>query len=50
VTVIAQDPRRLGQVAADLLFTRIADPDMPPQVSYVDSTLVQRGSGEIPPR
>lgn len=50
VTVIAQDPRRLGQVAADLLFTRIADPDMPAQVSYVDSTLLQRGSGEIPPR
>lgn len=49
VTVIAQDPRRLGQVAADLLFTRIADPDLEPQITYVESHLVQRGSGEIPP-
>jgi len=47
VTVIAQDPRRLGQVAAELLFSRIADPDLEPQIRFVDSQLVQRGSGEI---
>lgn len=50
VSVIAQDPRRLGQVAAEMLFARIADPDIEPQVSFVNSQLVQRGSGEIPVR
>jgi LacI family transcriptional regulator len=49
VTVIAQDPRRLGQVAAELLFARIAEPELQAQISLVASHLVQRGSGEIRP-
>lgn len=50
VTVVAQDPAAIGRIAAGLLFARIAGDTGPPQVRMVPTTLIQRGSGEIPPR
>ncbi|HMK96133.1 MAG TPA: LacI family DNA-binding transcriptional regulator [Acidimicrobiales bacterium] len=48
ITVVAQDPVKVGTVAADILFRRI-DGDMSPIAQHVlPSKLVQRGSGEIP--
>jgi len=49
VTVIAQDPRRIGQVAAELLFARIADPGRPVCVRVLPSEFVHRQSGDILP-
>ncbi|MCO1654876.1 LacI family DNA-binding transcriptional regulator [Pseudonocardia sp. S2-4] len=50
VTVVAQDPAAIGRIAAGLLFARIAGDRGPPQTRLVPTTLVRRGSGEIPPR
>jgi LacI family transcriptional regulator len=48
VTVVAQDPHGTGRLAADLLFRRI-DGDTGPYVRQVlPTSLLQRGSGEIP--
>ncbi len=48
ITVIAQDPARIGQVAAEVLLRRL-DGDRSPTVSHVVPTrLIPRGSGEIP--
>jgi LacI family transcriptional regulator len=49
VTVMAQDPAAMGRLAAQLLFARIAGDRRPPQARLVPTTLVRRGSGEIPP-
>ncbi len=49
ITVVAQDPRQIGRLAAQLAFARIDDPDRPTAVHVVPSVLVTRGSGEIPP-
>jgi LacI family transcriptional regulator len=49
VTVLAQDPSRIGAVAADQLLRRIAGEPGPARLSLVDVKLVTRGSGEIPP-
>ncbi|MGL5819756.1 MAG: LacI family DNA-binding transcriptional regulator [Phycicoccus sp.] len=49
LTVIRQDVWRIGQTVADLLFTRIAGDTAPPRHLVIEPTLVQRGSGEIPP-
>jgi LacI family transcriptional regulator len=47
VTVVAQDPSRIGATAAEQLFRRI-DGDASPSVHHVIPTrLVIRGSGEI---
>jgi LacI family transcriptional regulator len=49
ITTVAQDPQRIGQLAADLLFQRI-DGDAPaPRTHVVETRLIQRGSGEIGP-
>jgi len=49
VTVVAQDPVRIGQIAADMLFRRL-DGDRGPTTRYiVNTTLIARGSGEIAP-
>jgi len=48
VTVVAQDPRRIGQVAAELLFDRMDGDSAPSRSVVVPTTLVVRGSGEIP--
>lgn len=49
VTVVAQDPVRMGGAAADLAFARIDDPERPVERIVVPTSLVTRGSGEIPP-
>lgn len=48
LTVVAQDPAGIGRTAAELLFDRIAGADHPPAVRLVPTTLIRRGSGEIP--
>jgi LacI family transcriptional regulator len=49
VTVVAQDPARMGTLAAELLFRRIDGDESPPQEHVLPTRLIQRGSGEIPP-
>lgn len=49
VTVVAQDPTAIGKLAASVLFSRLAGDPTPPSVHVVPTTLVRRGSGEIPP-
>jgi len=49
ISVVAQDPRRIGQLAADLLFTRMAEPDRPATVTVLPSVLTHRKSGDIRP-
>jgi len=47
VTVVAQDPARMGRTAADALFERIDGHDGPPREIRIATTLIPRGSGEI---
>jgi LacI family transcriptional regulator len=49
VTVVAQDPAAIGRTAARLLFARIDGDAGPPECRLVPTTLIRRGSGEIPP-
>ncbi len=49
VTVVAQDTRGIGQLAAQRAFARIAGDASEPRTFHVPATLVARGSGEIPP-
>ena len=49
VTVMAQDPTRIGTLAAERLFSRLAGSAEPEETLVVPATLVPRGSGEIPP-
>ncbi len=49
VTVVAQDPSSMGRIAAELLFDRIDGSTRPPEVRLVPTTLIRRGSGELPP-
>ncbi len=49
ITVVAQDARAIGHLAGDLLFRRMEDATQPTATHVVPSTLVTRGSGEIPP-
>ncbi|MDI5965355.1 LacI family DNA-binding transcriptional regulator [Streptomyces sp. SL13] len=49
VTVVAQDPIRLGRTAADLLFRRLDGADEPPRRVELPARLITRGSGEIAP-
>ena len=49
VTVVAQDVAAIGRLAAERLFARIGGDADPPEVRLVPTTLVRRGSGEIPP-
>jgi LacI family transcriptional regulator len=48
VSVIAQDPARLGRTAAELLFARLDGDSAPPRHVVMPTELVPRGSGEIP--
>jgi LacI family transcriptional regulator len=49
ISVVAQDPQRIGQAAAELLFRRL-DGDTSPSVHHsLPVELIARGSGEIPP-
>jgi LacI family transcriptional regulator len=49
VTVVAQDPTAIGRTAASVLFSRLAGDASPPAIHVVPTTLIRRGSGEIPP-
>jgi LacI family transcriptional regulator len=49
VTVVAQDPARIGRIAAMTLFGRIAGDRGPAVRHVVETTLIPRGSGEIAP-
>ena len=50
ITVIAQDPPALGTLAAQMLLHRIRDPHGSPETVEVPTTMLTRGSGELPPR
>jgi LacI family transcriptional regulator len=47
VTIVRTDPYRIGQVAAQLAFSRIAGDERPPQRVLLPVDLIARGSGEI---
>ncbi len=49
VTVMAQDPVRLGRTAAEMLFRRLDGIDDAPRRVELPARLIARGSGEIPP-
>jgi LacI family transcriptional regulator len=49
ITVVAQDARAIGHLAAELLFRRMGNSQEPTDTYVVPSRLVTRGSGEIPP-
>ncbi|KQX08559.1 MULTISPECIES: LacI family DNA-binding transcriptional regulator [unclassified Leifsonia] len=48
ITVIAQDPAAMGQLAAELLLRRVSGDDRPTQHIQLETRLIERGSGEIP--
>ncbi len=47
ITVVAQDPRRIGALAAERLFDRLEGDKRPEQTYVVKTKLISRGSGEI---
>ncbi len=49
LTVVAQDAGALGRSAAELLFSRLDGYDGPSRRVVHPTTLIQRGSGELPP-
>ncbi|MEM7276186.1 MAG: LacI family DNA-binding transcriptional regulator [Actinomycetota bacterium] len=48
-TVIPQDPRRIGRLAGERLFARLAGDTDPPGRTILEPQLIPRGSGEIRP-
>lgn len=48
LTVVAQGEERIGTAIIDLLRARTAEPERPIQTVVVPTTLIARGSGEIP--
>jgi LacI family transcriptional regulator len=49
VTVVAQNPALLGSTAAGLLFRRLRGDAEEPRDVLLPTTLIPRGSGEVPP-
>lgn len=49
LTVVAQDPYRIGHIAAQRIFARLDGDEVQPQTYVVPTTLIPRGSGEIRP-
>jgi LacI family transcriptional regulator len=49
LTVMAQDPVRIGTLAAERLFDRIDGDTSTARTLVVPTRLIVRGSGEIPP-
>jgi LacI family transcriptional regulator len=47
ISVIAQNPTAIGQVAAELVFARLDDNSLPPRQIVIATQLLARGSGEI---
>lgn len=50
ITVVPQDPRRLGRLAGERLFARLGGDQSPAEVMTIPPILIKRGSGEIRPR
>lgn len=50
VTVIAQQPQEIGRIAAERVFARLDGDSGPAVRTIVPTRLIERGSGEIPPR
>ena len=50
LTVIAQSPVEIGRRAAELLFARLDGDRGPSRRIVVPTTLIERGSGELPPK
>jgi LacI family transcriptional regulator len=48
VSVIAQNPTRIGELAARILFRRLAGDRTPTSTIVVPTVLIKRGSGELP--
>jgi LacI family transcriptional regulator len=49
ITVMAQDPGRIGTIAAERVFARMDGDSSPAATTVVPATLLVRGSGEITP-
>ncbi|MEM7339231.1 MAG: LacI family DNA-binding transcriptional regulator [Actinomycetota bacterium] len=49
ISVVPQDPIELGRLTAQCLFSRLAAPDAAPTQLILNTRLIERGSGEIPP-
>ena len=49
LTVVRQNVPKIGRAVGDLLFARIAGDTSPVRHLVVEPSLVERGSGEIPP-
>jgi LacI family transcriptional regulator len=49
LTVMAQDPLGLGRTAAELMFERLDGFKGPGRHVVLPTTLIERGSGELPP-
>ena len=47
ITVVAQDPARIGQLAAERLFARMEDDSGSAETILVPARLITRGSGEL---
>jgi DNA-binding LacI/PurR family transcriptional regulator len=50
LTVVAQDPQQIGRLAAERVFARLDGDRSPAARTIVPTRLIERGSGEIPPR
>lgn len=48
VSVIAQDGQAIGSAAAARLFARVDGADFAPETLVLPTTLIERGTGEIP--
>jgi LacI family transcriptional regulator len=49
VTVVAQDPRAIGRLGAEVLFRQMGGDDGPPEHHVVATRLIPRGTGELRP-
>jgi DNA-binding LacI/PurR family transcriptional regulator len=49
ITVVAQNPQRIGTLAAERMFARLDGDASPKQIHVVPTELIVRGSGEIRP-
>ena len=49
ITVVAQNPQRIGELAAERALARMQGGDIPPETIIVPTTLRRRESSEMPP-
>ncbi len=50
ITVVAQHPQEIGRLAAERVFARLDGDEAPALRTVVPTTLIVRGSGELPPK